>query len=289
MAEIISKMDYEFELPAGVNIYRLRRPDINQDTVRQLGGRFGLRTNIDSGTFTLDRRGIAYSEGSGWGLRLFRRSGGWHYRHAARWQADDGKGHLLIEDEEATRLALDIIGRYALPTEPELELMRVERLHVARAERDGANHEERIAGVRVLFRRILDGLPAEGSGGRTLVYLDHERELTGIDHLWHDIEGVHEPVRRLRPVEEALAEVRRRYGSGEGRVEVTDLRLGYFEAGWDEDQEYLQPAYVVFLRLGSVDDRVRMNAMVPVAAAVNAVGPIEPAPRAREPQTSRTD
>jgi hypothetical protein len=288
MAEIVCERDYKFELPAGVNIYRLRRPDITQDTVRRVGGRFGLRPTVDSGAFILDARGIAYSEASAWGLRLFRRSGGWQYRHATRWQADDGKGHLIIDDEEAARLALDAIGRYALPAGPEVERMRVERLHVAHAERRGTNHEERIVGVRVLFRRILDGLPAEGPGGKTVVYLDHERELTGIDHLWHDIESVHEPVRRLRPVEEALEEVRRRYGTGEGRVEVTGLRLGYFELGWDEDQEYLQPAYVVFLRLGSLDARFRMNAMVPVAAAVNAVGPIEPALPTREPQARRT-
>ena len=150
-----------------------------------------------------------------------------------------------------------------------------------------ANHEERIVGVRVLYRRIVDGLPVEGPGGKTVVYLDQERELTGIDHLWRGIESVYEPVRRLRPVEEAIEEVRRQYGAGPGRVEVTDLRLGYFELAWDQDQEYLQPAYIVFLQLIGPDARFRMNAMVPVAAAVNAVGPIEPVLPTRVPQTRR--
>jgi hypothetical protein len=260
--------------------------DISQDTVRRVGSRFGLRATVDVGTFILNHSGIAYSEASQWGLRQFRRSGGWQYRHATRWQAD-GRGNLNIEDHEAARLALDAIRRYGLPTEPELERIRVERLHVAHAARGGANHEERIVGARVLYRRIVDGLPVEGPGGKTVVYLDHERELTGIDHLWHDIESVHEPVRRLRPVEEAIEEVRRRYGAGAGRIEVTDMRLGYFELGWDDDQEYLQPAYVVFLRLGGPDVRFRMNATVPVAAAVNAVGPIEPVLRTRVPQMRR--
>jgi hypothetical protein len=153
--------------------------------------------------------------------------------------------------------------------------LRVQRLRVAHAERGGRHHQERVIGARAIFRRRLDGLPVEGPGGKTIVYLDHARELTGIDHLWREIEQVHEPVTALRPVEEALQEVQRRYGSGEGRVTVAGLELGYFELGWQEEQSYLQPAYVFDLRLGLEDSRFRMNAIVPVAAAVNAVGPIE--------------
>jgi hypothetical protein len=287
MSEILLEKKYEFELPAGVNIYRLRRPDVSQDSVRRVGSRFGMRASLDASTFLLGPSSVSCSEASGWELRQFRRSGGWQYRHSTRWQAD-GRGSLKIEDHEAARLALDAIKQHALPTEPELERLRVERLHVAHAARGGANHEERIAGARVLYRRIVDGLPVEGAGGRTIVYLGQESELTGIDHLWRDIESVHEPVRRLRPVDEAIEEVRRRYGAGSGRVEVTDLRLGYFELGWYEDQEYLQPAYVLYLRLFGPDARFRINATVPVAAAVNAVGPIEHVLPARAQQIRRT-
>jgi hypothetical protein len=287
MAEIVFEKDFKFDMPAtGLNIYRLRRPDVGQDTVRLAGSRFGLRATADTGSLVLNPLAVAYSEPSGWGLKQFRRSGGWQYRHATRWQAT-GPGHLHMEDSEAARLALDALGRFGLPTGPELGRPLVQRLHVAHAERGGVNHEQRIVGVRVFHRRIVDGLPVEGPGGRTIVYLDHERQLSGIDHLWHDIESVHEPVRGLRPVGEVVEEVRRRYGTGVGRVEVTDLRLAHFELGWDEDQEYLQPAYVATVRTGVPGSRVRMNATVPVAAAVNAVGPIEPVRPAIVPQMRR--
>jgi hypothetical protein len=139
----------------------------------------------------------------------------------------------------------------------------------------------------VLFRRVLDGLPVDGVGGKTVVYFDHARELTGIDHLWRAIDRVHASVNRLRPVEEALQEVRQRYRTGGGRVEVMDLHLGYFELGWDDEQEYLQPAYVFTLQLSSDDPQFRMKATVSVAAAVNAVGTIEPHVPARQPQARR--
>jgi len=288
MAEIVTAKEFEIELPSGLNIYRLRRPEISEEILRQAGARFGLRGTVDAGTFVLNARSISYTERSAWGLRLFRRSGGWQYRDATRWQVENGQGSLRIEDEEAAQLALDAIARFDVADRSDLELARVRLLRVAHAERGGANHSERIIGARVEFRRILGGLSAVGPGGKTVVYFDHERELTGIDHLWREIEGVHEPVAGLRPVSEALDEVRRRYAAAEGRVEVSDLQLGYFELGWDDSQEFLQPAFVVFLQLFSPDSRFRIGATVALAAAVNSPGPVEREPRPSEPQPLRS-
>jgi hypothetical protein len=217
---------------------------------------------------------------------LLRPSGGWRYRHGLRWQADDGRSNLTIDDEEASRLAREALVRCALPA-PEVEPRRVDRLRVAHAERGGRNHQERVAGVRAFFGRRLDGLRVEGPGGKTIVYIDQARELSGIDHLWREIDQVYQPVTALRPVEEALQEVQRRYGSGEGRVTVANLELAFFELGWQEEQNYLQPAYVFTLRLGSEDSPFRMNATVPVAAAANAVGPIETRPASAALQARR--
>jgi len=288
MSEIIVEKDFEIRLPSGLNIYRIRRPEISEEIVRQIGSRFGLNATVDAGTFIANARSTFYTERSAWGLRLFRRSGGWQYRDATRWQVDDGQGSLRIGDEEAADLALDAITRFDVARRSDLELSRVRFLHVAHADREGANHSERIIGARIVFSRILDGLASVGPGGKTVVYLGHDRELTGIDHIWHEIEGVHEPVTGLRSVSEALDEVRRRYASADGRVEVSDVRLGYFELGWDDGQEYLQPAYVVFLRLFSADSRFRIGATAAIPAAVNAPGPVERESRLREPQLPRT-
>jgi hypothetical protein len=277
MANVICDINRDIEFPGGLKIYRLERPDASEDALRRIGERFGLRATRDAGTVVLDPRSSGYSEASGWALKVIRASGGWQYRHAARWQVDDGASNLRIEDDEAIRVAFDALGRFQFPKEPEIERVRVERLHVAHADREGGRHEERVVGVRALFRRILDGLPVEGIGGKTTVYLDPAREVTGIDHLWRSIERVERPVEKLRSVDEALRDVEQRYGSGGGgRVEVTNLQLAYFELGWDEEQDILQPAYVFTLALTSDVSRFRMNATVPVAAAVNAPGPIEP-------------
>src|ERR1035438_2752065 len=88
MAELFSQKKYEFEPPGGLKIYRLRSPSVSEEGVQRLGGRFDLEASVDAGAFIHDARGIAYVAGSSWGLRLFSRSGGWQYRHAARSKAD---------------------------------------------------------------------------------------------------------------------------------------------------------------------------------------------------------
>jgi hypothetical protein len=276
MAEFIHNIKKEFDLPGGLNIYLLRQPDVSEEALRRVGSPFGLHTVPQSGTLVHNARGITFSMPSGWGLKLLRASAGWRYRHTTRWQADDGNSHLTIDDEPVFRLAQEVLAKFKLPSGAELHRSRVERLYVAHSQREGKGHQERIVGVRALFRRVLDGLSVYGVGGTTIVYLDHARELTGVDHLWRAIESVHEPVKKLRPIAEAIEEVRQRYRTGAGRVEVIDLHLGYFELGWDNEQEYLQPAYVFTLQISTEDPPFRMKATVPVVAAANAIGTIEP-------------
>jgi hypothetical protein len=221
-------------------------------------------------------------------LSLFHHSGGWKYRNDHLWQRDDGKGNLKLEDDEAHRLALEHIEKYKLANEKDSRLLRVTRLRVAHSERGKPENNERAIDAGVVLERVVDGLPVEGPGGKTVVYFNHEREFTGIDHLWRDIEKVHEPVKKLRPVEYAIEEVRRRYGgTGPGRADVTQVRLGYFEANWHQLQEYLQPAYVVFVRLISRDERIHMPSIFVFPAAENSIGSIEPEARPAIRQTPR--
>jgi hypothetical protein len=61
------------------------------------------------------------------------------------------------------------------------------------------------------------------------------------------------------------------YGKpGRGIIEVGEFRFGYFELGWEDEQQYLQPAYVIPLMLISPNERFRTGAEYVVPAAVNA-------------------
>src|SRR6266478_1986687 len=100
MPQVMVIGQIKFEPPPDLKIYRLRRAKADHDSIRRIGSRFGLRAEIEFGSLTEDAASIAYSERQ-WTLRLFRRSGGWHYRDASRWQADDGRANMRVEDAEA--------------------------------------------------------------------------------------------------------------------------------------------------------------------------------------------
>jgi hypothetical protein len=287
MPEVIVKCKIEVKPHRDLKIYRLRSVESDREQLRKIGGRFGMRADIEHGTFTEDARSLAYSQGV-WTMMLFRSSGGWKYHNSAEWQVDDGKANLRIEDAEAFRVAGEHIAKHELASEKEMRPLRVARLQVAHGERGKEEKNERVIDVGVCYERVLDGVPVEGPGGKTVVYLNQERQLTGIDQLWRQIEKIHEPVKALRPVEYAIEEVRRRYpGKEPGRIEVTGVRLGYFEMNFHHQQEYLQPAYVVFVRLVSGEERIQMPSVLAFPAAENSVGVIEPEPRSVIRQTPR--
>lgn len=287
MAEVTVSAKMEIREPGKLNIYRLAAITADRETLGRIGRRLGHQSDPARRIITETGLHLADSQG-GWTLAQFHHSGGWKYRNNHLWQADDGKGNLTLTDEEAHRLALEQIKKLKLEIAQESHLLRVTRLRVAYSERGERENHERIIDVGVAFERVLDGLPVEGPGGKTVVYFNHDRIFTGIDHLWRAIEGVHEPVKKLRPVEYAIEEVRRRYrGTGPGRVDVTKIRLGYFEEGWHRSQEYLQPAYVVFIRLISPEERIQMPSVLVFPAAENSVGAIEPEPRPPVSQAPR--
>jgi len=61
-----------------------------------------------------------------------------------------------------------------------------------------------------------------------------------------------------------------------GRIDVDDMRFGYFELGYQDVQRVLQPAYSMPMTLVGPDERVRMKTVHVFAAATNAIGTLIP-------------
>ncbi|HJR83506.1 MAG TPA: hypothetical protein VJ775_06225 [Sphingomicrobium sp.] len=228
-------------------IFRLARPDISRKSLLSIAGRLGLRSG-KGGTLSRDARQFSYSEGSR-ELMLHRASGGWRFIDKARWQVDDGS-NVEFDDSAATAIARRHIEAFALVPLAECELLRVTRLNVCVVQNGSRRIEHRRIDAGVAFSRLVDGIPVEGPGGKCIVYLDSERELTAIDRLWREISGDRPEEVPLRPVNAVLDEAKREWAvGGSGTVRVDDIRFGYFEQAWDTSQRYLQPAYVLSLQI----------------------------------------
>jgi hypothetical protein len=265
-----------FEPPEQTKVYRLKAGKSDERAVRALTEFVKLPIEMKRGAWRYDPTTVTYTEGT-LELSIHRASGGWRFRDVALWQIDDGVSNLEITDAAAVEMARRHIASAALAENKDLELVEVTRLHVGVANPATRYSEERIIDVAVSFRRVLDRMPVEGPGGRIVLYFDNRGQITGIDKVWREIDIIHRTVEGFRPTRNALDDVAKRWGhKGMGAIEVVDIRLGYFELGFDDVQRYLQPMYIMPLTIRSHarSFATRSEHVVPAAAnGMKALGP----------------
>lgn len=263
-------------------IFRLAPPHVNQRTLFRLTKRFGLKGNLHTGSLQQDARQMTYLERS-FELVLYRASGGLRFHDNARWQVDDGKAHLTFDDATAVKMAQRYIEELAIVPLDECDLLRVTRLNVGVVERQTGLAEERVIDVGVAFQRIIDNVPVIGPGGKIIVYIDHNGDLTGVDRIWREIQDVYRSDVELQSPESAQQDVMRHWGEqGSGLITIEDIRFGYFEGGWDHEQRYLQPAYFLPLTITATEGPFTglpvMRSEHFMAASTNPPEPLIPTP-----------
>ena len=270
-----------------LRIFSLETPRISERTVRDAGKRLGLSAGIRSGLVQFDNAKITYVEGHHV-ITCYHASGGLRYHDRSRWQVDDGRSNVELSDRVATDIAKKYLTRLELAPAKECRVLKVTRLQVATADRERREQDHRVIDVGVLFQRLIEGVPVDGPGGKIVVYLDRAGQMTGFDRIWRDIRGAYRRVKDLRPPQVAADELARLLANrAGGRVEVRDVRFGYFEFGWRHRQRYLQPAYIALLTLYSRDERFHRRSVHVSAAATNAVGRLTPQPQKAAPQEQR--
>jgi hypothetical protein len=272
-------------------IFRLAPPRVSQKMVLEVARRFGLKGSMTAGSLCQDTRQTSYSEGS-LELVVHQASGGLRFHDKARWQVDDGTSHVEFDDATAIRMAERFIAAHSVVPVAERKVVRVTRLNVGVAEKGTGFAEHRVIDVGVAFARVVDGIPVEGPGGKTIVYIDSKGNLTGIDHLWRNVLEVHAEDIPLRSPGEVQQEAVREWGEeGSGLVTIDDIRFGYFEHGWDVSQRYLQPAYVVSMTIaateGAFAGRAVMRSEYLGAAAAKSPERLVPRSPAPPPQAYR--
>ncbi|RKG71206.1 hypothetical protein D7V80_02315 [Corallococcus sp. CA054B] len=237
----------------GARIFRLAPTRASPRAVLGRARRFGLAGRTKSGTLCQDARQTRYSEGS-LEFVVYHASGGIRFHDNARWQVDDGSSRVEFDDATAIRMAERFIEAHDVVPLAECKLLRVTRLNVGVADRRSGLGEHRVIDVGVAFTRVVDGLPVEGPGGKVMVYIDHEGNLTGIDRLWRDLRDDAAERVALRPAEAVQREAMREWeGPGSGVMTIDDIRLGYYEHGWDTAQRYLQPAWVIGMSVNATE------------------------------------
>lgn len=277
-----------WEMPTVLtSIFQLTLPVVDEEAMHAFASRLGFDLKRDGGEWRYDRERLVCAQGPHV-FAIYRSSGALRYYDERRWQVDDGSSVVQFGDDEAIAIAQQLIAKYSLVGSEVFEPLRVSRLNVGVATRTGEHVEERVIDVGVVFQRVIDGLPVGGPGGKLMLYIDHNAEMTGCERIARTISGVYCSVERLHGPDHLLDEVARYWGrNGDGRVIVESVRLGYVELDREVPQEFLQPAYLMSLRFELFGGQVGHRAQFAVAAATNSVGTILPPPLPAIEQLSR--
>ena len=256
------------DFPTDAKIYRV--VDIESlDDIEQLAVRVGFGISGESSWNEVGP--VLELENGRETFAVFRPSRAVQYVDSARWQLDDGSS-IRITDEDAIAAANRHLDRLELGAESEFRSTRVTRLHVSAAEKGDKDPQVRVVDVGVVYSRVLDGIVVEGQGGKIVMYLDSNFDLTGFERTSRDVEEA-EPVTGWR----ALAEVEDHWNVKFGEtLFVDDARLCYVELGRLEDQSYIQPAYALSLRLPRHAFGQDRTVEEYVVAAINSPGPLLP-------------
>jgi len=268
------------------SIYRLKTPSVNEKAVRELARQLGMQADAKSGTLRSDADKLTYSQGP-LELTMHRASGGIRFIDRARWQVDDRKSDLKIEDAAASRLAQNFVKKHKLAPSAETKFLKAARLHVGEATQGGKEASDRTIDVAVALQRLVEKIPVDGPGGKVVVYLDHEHQTTGLERIWREIAGVHRRGESYRTPQNALDDMAAHFKAKQGVIEVQEMRFGYFEEGWRSKQQFLQPAYVIIGMLTSPGGDVRKRTIYVAPALSNAVGRITPPLELKPPQRAR--
>jgi hypothetical protein len=274
-------------MPRGaLRIFRCADPEVTERAAGEEAERFGLRVGSRFGATRFGAEKVTYAQAQQ-EVTVYRGSGGVRYRDLTRWQLDSGAA-VDLGDDDAVAIARSFVERHELAPLAECRLDRVTRLRVGLVDRDATTAEERVIDLGVIFRRVIDEVPADGPGGHVMVYIGADGEVTGADRIWRAIADVDREVETLRPREWLEERLRRRGPDARSRLEVHQIRLGYFEHGWRTRQEFLQPAYVVLGTIRSLDERLHRRTVYAAPAATNDAGEIMPLDKEVRRQSPRT-
>lgn len=275
---------HSFEVPA--NIYRVDPTLEPLDDVIGLAERVGVARPTEASAWT-EAGPLLELQQEPYTFTVYRPSRAVRFVDNERWQVDDGTTDLRLTDSEAFDAAIREAERAELFGQDQFTPFRVTRLHVASAEKGQEPSDVRVIDTGVILTRQLDGIRFEGQGGNVVMYLGPEGDLTGFERVARRIAEVREPVSGWRSLDEVLAETEGYLGLRHNEeFVIEDARMGYLELGRLQEQDVIQPVYVLALRLGNGRAAPERRVEHAVPAAVNGVGPLLPPP---DPALTRYD
>lgn len=256
------------DVPGSVQILELEppiaEPEVAMERIRETAGRFGLTG--EGRDYSLSDDWTTYQEPP-FELGLHTRSGAISFRNRDKYLRP-AERPFGLSDQEAETLAREFVERAGLFPMETVSLYRVTHLQSEASRVDGAERvERRLLDAGVVFRRLVNGIPAVGAGGTMMVNVDPDGEIVGLRSVWRVAARVAGEV-PIRPREEAYERMEGIAADARGDVIVTKAEFGYYERGELDPQRFLQPAYVLLYVLRDEEVSAKKITVVPAGLEI---------------------
>jgi len=256
-------------------IFRLAPLNITSNDVLELSKKFTLKGTLDVGRISITENIIQYFE-SGYQIKHCLKSGAFRFRNTVKSKIDSGKSIIEFDKQNAIKIAGNFINASKHIPIDETGEIKFNKTVTKQILTDGTSAEERIIEVGIIFPRVIDEIPVDSPGGKAFVYINHDYEITGFDCYWRQIQSTEATVSasEIHPPSFALERLQSHVEySFATKIEVKEIRFGYFEDGWGHTQEFVQPAYIIpytlFSRAG-----IKSTAMFVISALKKPYGEI---------------
>lgn len=165
-------------------------------------------------------------------------------RSSNLWQPRD-----LPSEAEAIKLAPKLAEKYGgIPKDA--KLIHVETVYLVGYNLSTKKEEERIPMfISLVYKREIDGLPVVGPGGEINIDLGNNEVLTFLK-IWRKLEYVGEV--KIISAEKAFEKLKRGEVVNKPvsplKLEVIQIKPGYYAKGLGEKQEYYKPVWVFYCK-----------------------------------------
>ncbi len=258
-------------------IFRLSSPAVTELKLFETARKFKLTGNPRLGEVIKTAEHMTYKENNLM-VSVNKLSGATRFIDMNTWQVDDGESSVKFKENESVNIATEFISKNKLAASSEYKFLKNTKLEVGGMQKGHSPEPSRVIDNAVVFQRMINNIPVEGPGGKIIVYINANKEVTGCDMLWRDIAREYRKVsnrelKQPRSFETSLKLFGRRMAIP--KLSVEDVRFGYFEQDYNTRQLYLQPVYIAPITISSNDNRFIMKSFYIFNASIKPVGRIK--------------
>ena len=166
-----------------VNVYRVKPAEISEERVMRMTKGFNLKASLDAGTFRKSGLKMSYAEHP-YVFEMYTNSGGYFLYNREKYLKDDGESDLKLDAGRLQSIASDHVAKFSVFPMKDAKFLKISYLKLGVGDMDMKVSSIRTINAQVIYQQMIDGIPVDGPGGYSSVFIDTTGEIIGTKMAW---------------------------------------------------------------------------------------------------------